>query len=191
MNPDTEPKPLPQLGLRSILTIASFPLFIIVPLYLLFLLADPASALQMLPPVVGLSIILFLFCLVLTVLISRRFIQFFQDLEYHPLIVTISLIICSYYASVNRLLPFTTAKGVEFLGAIFPYALITWILFPVIQSKWFVKHVKNRMNPAFFTILVLPIWFGVFMSGMAFVLGFVLSFINWLFMPFIGLDLFR
>ena len=142
-----------------IIGITSIPIFFAVPLYLWVLVTEPAAALAILPVYLEYFLKFLLIFFLLGLLLSRRAFNLLRQAWEKPILITTGLLGAAALIIYNDFQPFTPQEVADF-KAIWPYALACWLLFPLVQSKWFISKVPM---PILWVVRV-PVWAVVFYS---------------------------
>ena len=106
-----------------------------------------------------LKIVFFIY--LIAVVSVKRVRTVLADAVKKPIIITMSFLLSAFFIVYNDFNTFVPTERESFIQLL-PYGILIWILFPIIQSKWFIRIVP-RWALWFFRI---PVWGVIFFSAM-------------------------
>jgi len=151
--------PINFKGISKIPTLAYIVgIIFILPAILLFIIMFVVN--NNTPASIGIILLEVIFFLVTVVIIAFKRIRDLVVTGFtKPVTITIGFLISSFFIVQNDFSMFTPEEGPIFKSAL-PFAVFMWLLFPIIQSNWFVKKVPKWL----LWIIRIPVWIIVFFT---------------------------
>lgn len=159
-------KPVKE-DLGMVFGITAIPLFFAIPyliflLFFFFIVPEPNFLFLLQVLFVIFKIVLFFFLIGLAA--TQRARQTLTDSIKNPFIITGGFLVSTFFIIYNHYSMFTPGDALWFKTAL-PYAITAWLIFSIIQSRWFIKLVPMWL----LWIIRVPIWIIILLYGLVFI----------------------